>query len=610
MKHKKDKKGTVGCDYNKIGSYAWAFRKLWRLDRMYLIFRFAAVPVAVVLPLVQSLFTRELIDTIGLGAGFGQLASVCAGFVGAIFVLNLLQSFVETRRRSKSYYPALVYQDELSRKAGYETDFENTEKQDFREIYGYAWDDACRGHCALEFIWGDVAAALTHVVGIVTYASLLAAANPVVFLLVTAVSACTYISVRWEPMYYEKHKKEWEKERRKTNYLQNLSNDFERAKDIKLYGLEGWLDKMMRGYQAHILRWKKRCSLRGIWAAVFSGVMDLIEDGVAYIYLIVLLMKGSISVGDFVFCFGIVDSIATFITGVIFDIGTLSAGAEKIGYYRNLFDYPDTFNHGEGCKLPTGAVSIEFRDVWYRYAGAEDYTIKGLNLTVSPGESIALVGRNGAGKTTLVKLICGLYMPTRGEILIDGKRIDQYNIEEYYTMVSAVFQETKPAAFTIQEFVTSVAPNRPDAGKDAETVLQAAGLWERIQGLPHGMETHLGKSVYEDGVDFSGGEMQKLLLARAMYKDGAILVLDEPTAALDPIAENKVYMQYSDISNGKTSIYISHRFASTRFCDRIVLLQDGVIAESGSHEELMELGGQYAYMFDVQSKYYKEENHA
>ena len=199
------------------------------------------------------------------------------------------------------------------------------------------------------------------------------------------------------------------------------------------------------------------------------------------------------------------------------------------------------------------------------------------------------MGKNGAGKTTLVKLLCGLYAPTKGEILVNGKSIDQYNIEEYYAMISAVFQEVRAVAFTIREFVSSADSDRPDAEKDVETALKTAGLWEKVQSLPHGMETHLVKGIYEDSVDLSGGEMQKLLLARAIYKDGSILVLDEPTAALDPIAENTLYLQYRDITNGKTSVYISHRFASTRFCDRIVLLQDGVIAESGSHEELMAL---------------------
>ena len=174
-----------------------------------------------------------------------------------------------------------------------------------------------------------------------------------------------------------------------------------------------------------------------------------------------------------------------------------------------------------------------------------------------------------------------------------------------------LFQEVRAVAFTIFEFVASVDMDRAGAREDVAAALKSAGLWEKVNSLPNGMDTHLLKSVYDDGVELSGGEMQKLLLARAIYKGGHILILDEPTAALDPIAENKLYLQYRELTSGKTSIYISHRFASTRFCDRIILLQDGVITESGTHEELMALDGQNAYMFGVQSQYYKEgEVHA
>lgn len=199
-----------------------------------------------------------------------------------------------------------------------------------------------------------------------------------------------------------------------------------------------------------------------------------------------------------------------------------------------------------------------------------------------------------------------MYTPTKGEILVNGKHISDYNIEAYYSMISAVFQEIRTAAFTMFEFVASADMERETAREDAIAAMKAAGIWEKIASLSNGMDTHLQKGIYDDGVDLSGGELQKLVLARAIYKDGSILVLDEPTAALDPIAENSLYLKYRELTQGKTSIYISHRFASTRFCDRIVLLGDGAIQESGSHEELMELKGQYAHMFGVQSKYYKE----
>lgn len=593
--------------YSRFGCLVWAIKNLWRLDKSFVFFIFAAVPIAVISPLVSSYFSKYLIDSIGAWKAIRRPCVDCSiFFITVRLTLNVLSNFINARCSSRRYYPTCVYQTEMGYTQGYKTDFENHEKQDYKKISGYAWSDASSGNCALEFIWTDLSGALIHLLGIVTYASLLAFINPIVFVVVITVSILSYFTTLWQNKYYEKHKHLWEKESRKAGYLGGLSENLQVAKDIKLYGLEEWLNKMMSDYRAHIIMWNKRCRLRGLWASILAGLMTLIQNGVAYVVLIGMLLTGSLSAGDFVFYFGIVGSVAGFLHGVVGDVAKLNKRADKIAYYREFYDYPNKFNYGKGCELPTGAVTIELRDVWYKYDGAEDYTLKGINLTLQAGESLALVGVNGAGKTTLVKLICGFYRPTKGEILVNGKLIDEYNIHEYYTMISAVFQEIRPVCFTMFEYVASADINRTTAREDAVTAMKLAGIWEKIESLENGIDTHLMKGIYDDGVDLSGGEMQKLVLARAIYKNGSVLILDEPTAALDPIAENNLYLQYRELTHGKTSIYISHRFASTRFCDRILLLGDGVIKESGTHDELMAQNGQYAYMFGVQAKYYKE----
>ena len=592
--------------YSMLGCLVWAIKNLWRLDKSFVFFIFASVPMAIILPFVSSYFSKYLIDSIGAGKPFSDLAWIVVFFITASLTLNILNNFTNTRCSSRRYYPTIVYQNEMGYKQGYKTDYENTEKQEYKRISGYAWRDSNSGNCSLEFIWTDISGALIHLLGIVTYASLLAFINPIVFIVVIIASILSYFTTLWQNKYFEKHKHLWEKESRKEGYLKGLSENLQVAKDIKLYGLEEWLNRMMSDYRAHIIMWNKRCRLRGFWASILAGLMTLIQNGVAYVVLIGMLLAGELSAGDFVFYFGIVGSVAGFLHGVVGDVAKLNKRADKIAYYREFYDYPNKFNHGKGCELPTGAVTIELRDVWYKYDGAEDFTLKGINVTLHAGESLALVGVNGAGKTTLVKLICGFYRPTKGEILVNGKQIDEYNIEEYYTMISAVFQEIRPVCFTMFEYVASADINRPSAREDAVTAMKLAGIWEKIESLEHGIDTHLMKGIYDDGVDLSGGEMQKLVLARAIYKNGNMLILDEPTAALDPIAENKLYLQYRELTRGKTSVYISHRFASTRFCDRIVLLEGGVITESGTHDELMEKNGQYAYMFGVQAKYYKE----
>ena len=247
---------------------------------------------------------------------------------------------------------------------------------------------------------------------------------------------------------------------------------------------------------------------------------------------------------------------------------------------------------------------MKLENVSFRYPGAEEDIIHDLNLTVHPGEKLAIVGLNGAGKTTLVKLLCGLLDPTEGKVLLNGKDIRDFNRRSYYDLFSAVFQEFSVLDVTVAEQIAQTTENI-DYDRIADCI-DKAGLTEMIAKLPKGLQTHVGREVHLDGVLFSGGQTQRLMLARALYKDGPILLLDEPTAALDPIAENDIYMKYSEMTHGRTSMFISHRLASTRFCDRIIFVADGGIKEEGTHESLLALGGEYAKLFEVQSRYYQE----
>lgn len=590
-----------------IDSIVWALRRLWQLQPLLLINVFLNIPFRVGAPLASSYFAKVLINGLEGGASFGTLVFMVLGFSGGIMLLETLEVETRTGAAVRRLYPTHMYQTRMSAFVNEEMDYETTESQRFQEISQYAFRDAEAGNCAATFVWRDLSAFLVALVGMVSCGSILGSLEPILFGVVLGTSVLSYFTTRWQPRYYERNKHHFEKETRKIGYLKKLSGNFAASKDIKLYGMEPWLDKMLRDYQSFVLMWEKKCQLRGVFAAVISALLSLVQNGAAYGVLIGLLWRREISVGDFVFYFGLVSSIARYLGDLIIGAAKLSNRAEKIDYYRELFDYSNPCNQGKGCELPKGGVRIEFRDVWYRYAGAQTDTLKGIQLTIEAGESLALVGLNGAGKTTLVKLLCGFYHPTKGEILVNGRRIEEYNIREYHSLISAVFQEITPVAFTIFTFVASADLKRQSAREDAIRAMKEAGIWERIESLQQGMDTHLMKGIYDDGVDLSGGEMQKLALARAIYKGGSLLLLDEPTAALDPVTENQIYLQYRSLTAGKTSVYISHRFASTRFCDRIVLLDQGRILEMGTHEELMKRKGQYAELFEVQSKYYREE---
>jgi ABC-type multidrug transport system fused ATPase/permease subunit len=403
--------------------------------------------------------------------------------------------------------------------------------------------------------------------------------------------------------WLHRNKDNWIPIDRKLNYIQNKSGSFEAAKDIRLYNMLPWFQKLFRLFLDERNIWRKKSERRGLLIDFAATGMGLARDGAVYAMLLWQAANRNISVADFVLYFALAAQYSNWLAGIASSYSQLQSTSLGLCDLRAFLDIENRFNRDKGFPLPGRAPEIVLDNVSFKYPGSSAETIKNINLTIKPGEKIALVGLNGAGKTTLVKLLSGLYAPTDGAIFVAGREMSGYNIDDYYSMFSAVFQEIILMPVSIAKNVALCEEKHIDRGKLLEA-LKLAGIYGKVMSLPDKENTLLLKNIHETAVELSGGEKQKIALARAIYKNGIIMVLDEPTAALDPVAESMMYQSYNELIKNATSIFISHRLSSTRFCDRILLLEDGRIAEQGSHDQLMAEGGKYASLFSVQSRYY------
>lgn len=573
-------------------------------------------PLCIVLALLSAgksvaelLIAPAILNKIELSASLGSVVFTIAAFAFVLMLLSGLRSYVDTNAlfgriavRSQGIYLS------ISRKYA-ETSYPNLLNTDFLAL-GKKASAACDANSeASEAIWTTLTDLMTSCIGFVVYLALLTNLNLWLAALVAATTAVSYFASKRINEWGYLHRSEELELTKKIEYANKTATSREFAKDIRMFGLRGWLEDLwgstMRLYSAFCAKRERKY----IWANIIDIVLTFLRNGIAYAFLIGITVKNGLPASQFLLYFAALSGFAQWVVEILDKLSVMHKQSLDISTIREFLDWDEPFDLNGGERIafePNKQYEIRLDNVSFRYPKADKDTLSHINLTVHPGEKLAIVGLNGAGKTTLVKLVCGFLDPTEGRILLNGEDIRKFNRNDYYALFSAVFQEFSVLDVTVKENVAQCVD-----GIDETRVWQCidkAGLTEKIKSLPKGIETHLGRRVFKDGVEFSGGQTQRLMLARALYKNAPILVLDEPTAALDPIAENDIYQKYNEMTHGRTSFFISHRLASTRFCDRIIFVDGGKIAEEGTHDELLKNGGGYAYMFEVQSKYYRSDN--
>lgn len=579
-------------------------RAAWRRRRSVLWLCLVSVVISVGIQLTQLYIAPTVLKKVEDLAPLPELLGTIAVFSGILLALNALRGYVD----ANVLYGRVEVRTEIVKdinEKGCTTAYPNTRDPKVLKLQREAMEACSSNAEATEHIWTTLTTLLLNGLGFVIYLALLSDLNLALIGVIIVTTAAGFFVNKWINAWEYRHREEKAQYTKELSYLRRKAESPRLAKDIRIFGLAPWLNDLYTSTCRMLEAFTCRRERIYTWTCVVDAVLQLVRNGIAYLYLIGFTLRQGLDASTFLLYFTAFSGFSNWVTGLLSELTALHKESLDISLVQEYLNLPEPFRFEGGKSIATtGGYELRLENVTFRYPGTDREILRHMNLTIHPGEKLAIVGLNGAGKTTLVKLLCGFYDPDEGRVLLNGTDIREFNRREYYALFSAVFQDMSVLDITVAQTVAQCVD-----GVDLDRVkscIDKAGLTRKIEALPRGPDTHVGRKVFLDGVEFSGGEVQRLMLARALYKDGGILVLDEPTAALDPIAENDIYQKYSEMTGGKTAVFISHRLASTRFCDRILFLRDGVIAEEGTHEELLDRGGGYAKLFQVQARYYQE----
>lgn len=569
-----------------------------------LVFCVLIILINTIIPIITAVLPKVVIEEITEQREIRQLLLLTAGFTVTLAILMGLQEYLGRLIYWHKFKMNAFFLHMITMK-GLTTDYRNQEDEHFRKLQSESFS-SCNGNFSYYAQTYDAAVLFfSNLLGFLAFTGILVTLNPLLIIFLCATTLISFLLNRRIAKWVDKNNNEKVGFEQKMQYIVNASNDMQAAKDIRLYHMTTWMDQLYRENMSGLLGWYRKYTAKLFGVSALDSCLTIFREGITYLVLIYMVWDKEITVAEFVLYFNVVAGFSTWLSSMLGQLNNLDRLSLAMSRFRTYLEYPEHYKRDEGISIEKLELpkKIILENVSFRYREDGDDILKDISLELESGEHLAVVGLNGAGKTTLVKLICGLIEPTKGRVLYDGMDIREYNRNQYYSIFAAVFQDYSVLPVTIEEIVAEDISENVDV-KRVEECLKQAGLWEKISALKQGCKSRFDKAFWDDGINFSGGEIQKLLLARALYKKAPVVILDEPTAALDPLAENRLYESYNEMMKSKTTVFISHRLASTRFCNRILLINRGRILEEGTHEQLLAKKGMYYELFETQAKYY------
>lgn len=593
--------------YNMFQNTLYMIKLAWKnKEKKVIILSLLSSVTAVLINIINLTISPTILSNIEHHESLTKILLTIIIFIALLIVTTAVNTYINENTLYGRISVRMEIISLLNNKA-MTTSYSNLHDESFVKLLEDAGNHCNSNSCATEAIWDTLTNLLTYMIGFVIYLCLLTTISPIIVLIIIITSLISYLISNYVNGYGYRHKDERSEITLHLNYLYSKSKSRYATKEIKIFGLKNWFLELYEKSIKSLVAFNKKAEGVYIWASITDLVMSFLRNAIAYAYLITMVVNNRITVSEFLLYFSVVSGFTNWILQILGGFNTLNKQSLDLCGVRECLEYPEKFNFDSGIKININdfkECEIKLENVSFKYQNTNKMVLENINLTIHPGEKMAIVGLNGAGKTTLIKLICGLLDPTEGRVLLNNQDIRLFNRTDYYSLFSAVFQNFSVLAGSISDNVTQ---NKDEIDfEKLRNSLDKAGLLEKVESLKNGYKTKLEREIYEDAILLSGGEMQKLMLARALYKDAPIIILDEPTSALDPIAEAQMYQKYNELTYGKLSVYISHRLASTRFCNRIIMIDNGSIIEEGTHDELLSKKGKYAELFNVQSKYYKE----